>query len=107
EHPRVVGKTDERGAPLVPDYGELTPALCARVIASRLKRWAGRAPDARGALSEELVGRIDARLARLDAKEKGASKPVETIERIPYFCSGCPHNTSTRVPDGSRALAGI
>ncbi|RPH62876.1 MAG: indolepyruvate ferredoxin oxidoreductase family protein, partial [Burkholderiales bacterium] len=107
ERPRIVGKADERGAPLVPDYGELTPALCARVIAARLKRWAGRASDAHGALSDELVARIDARLARLDEKEQGGSKSFETIERIPYFCSGCPHNTSTRVPEGSRALAGI
>ena len=107
ERPRVVGKTDEQGAPLVPDYGEITPASCARLIAARLKRWAGRAPDARGALSDELVARLDAQLARLDAKEHRVAPLPATIERIPYFCSGCPHNTSTRVPEGSRALAGI
>src|SRR5690606_22867265 len=107
ERPRVVGKVDESGAALVPDYGEVSPASCARLIAGRLKRWAGRPDDARGALPAELVARIDAQLARLDAKERGAAKSFETIERIPYFCSGCPHNTSTRVPEGSRALAGI
>ncbi|MFO1300952.1 MAG: indolepyruvate ferredoxin oxidoreductase family protein [Burkholderiaceae bacterium] len=107
ERPRVVGKADERGAALVPDYGEVSPASCARLIAGRLKRWAGRPDDARGALPAELLARIDAQLARLDAKERGAAKSFETIERIPYFCSGCPHNTSTRVPEGSRALAGI
>jgi indolepyruvate ferredoxin oxidoreductase len=107
DRPRVVGKFDERGAALVPDYGEISPALCARLIAGRLKRWAGQPNDARGALPDEFVARIDAQLARLDAKERGASKSFGTIERIPYFCSGCPHNTSTRVPEGSRALAGI
>jgi indolepyruvate ferredoxin oxidoreductase len=106
ERPRVVGKTDERGAALVPDYGELSPAMCARLIAGRLRRWAERPDDARGALPAELLARIDAQLARLDAKQAGAAAP-STIERIPYFCSGCPHNTSTRVPEGSRALAGI
>mgnify|MGYP002073827156 CR=1 FL=1 len=107
ERPRVVGKVDESGAALVPDYGEVSPASCARLIAGRLKRWAGRPDDARGALPAELLARIDAQLARLDAKERAAAKSFETIERIPYFCSGCPHNTSTRVPEGSRALAGI
>jgi len=107
ERPRVVGKADEQGAALVPDYGEVSPALCARLIAGRLKRWAGRAGDARGTFSAELLARIDAQLARLDAKERSPAGSFETIERIPYFCSGCPHNTSTRVPEGSRALAGI
>jgi indolepyruvate ferredoxin oxidoreductase len=106
ERPRVVGKTDEHGAALVPDYGELSPASCARLIAGRLRRWAARPADARGALSAELITRIDAQLARLDAKQTSATAPIAT-ERIPYFCSGCPHNTSTRVPEGSRALAGI
>ncbi len=107
ERPRVVGKFDECGAPLVPDYGEVSPAFCARLIAARLKRRAGQPHAARGALPDGLAARIDAQLARLDAKERGATKSFATIERIPYFCSGCPHNTSTRVPEGSRALAGI
>ncbi|OJX09137.1 MAG: indolepyruvate ferredoxin oxidoreductase [Burkholderiales bacterium 70-64] len=107
ERPRIVGKADERGAPLVPDYGELTPALCARLIAARLARRPEQAADARGALPAAAAARIAARLARLDAKEKAAPVSRPAIERIPYFCSGCPHNTSTRVPEGSRALAGI
>ncbi|MCD6679058.1 MAG: indolepyruvate ferredoxin oxidoreductase family protein [Burkholderiaceae bacterium] len=107
ERPRVVGKTDEDGAALAPDYGELTPAFCARLIGQRLARWSGAADDARGARAEAVRERIDARLAALDARERAPAKRFETIERIPYFCSGCPHNTSTRVPEGSRALAGI
>jgi indolepyruvate ferredoxin oxidoreductase len=107
--PRIVGKRDDRGAPFVPEYGELSPALCARLVASRLIALHARSSDepARGTLDASTRARIEARLALLDAREKAASRRVEILERIPYFCSGCPHNTSTRVPEGSRALAGI
>ena len=50
---------------------------------------------------------IEARLKFLEAKEAALAKPRDKVARIPYFCSGCPHNTSTRVPAGSKALAGI
>ncbi len=50
---------------------------------------------------------IDERLAFLQAKERALETMKPAPLRVPYFCSGCPHNTSTRVPDGSRALAGI
>ncbi|MCC6197561.1 MAG: indolepyruvate ferredoxin oxidoreductase family protein, partial [Burkholderiales bacterium] len=111
QRPRVLGKTDPQGAPLVPETGELSPALCARVIAARLRALAA-APDtssqrARGVVDAEALARAESWLAVLDAKERGPGKVFGTIERIPYFCSGCPHNTSTRVPEGSRALAGI
>ncbi|MGE0385416.1 MAG: indolepyruvate ferredoxin oxidoreductase family protein [Gammaproteobacteria bacterium] len=99
--PRVIGKFDEKGEwalPhgrwLLPAAAELTPAMIARAIAARIARF-------------HTSERIQARLAFLDAKEKAlAGKPV-SIARIPHYCSGCPHNTSTRVPEGSRALAGI
>ncbi len=107
ERPRVVGKTDETEAGLAPDWGELSPAFCARLIAQRLARWRDAPDDARGTRASAAFARIDARLAELDARERAPTKRFETIERIPYFCSGCPHNTSTRVPEGSRALAGI
>ena len=51
--------------------------------------------------------RVAARLAFLEEKEAALAKPNRAIARIPHYCSGCPHNTSTRVPQGSRALAGI
>ncbi len=107
--PRVLGKRDETGAPLVPEYGELSPVSCARWIAARLTRLEAerRGDEARGVLTDDVRARIDARLAAIDAKERGGGRHFETIERIPYFCSGCPHNTSTRVPEGSRAGAGI
>ena len=99
--PRVVGKFDEKGEwgqPhgdwLLPACGELTPAMIARVIAARIGRYV-------------TSDRIKARLAFLEAKERALEKSVIPIQRTPHFCSGCPHNTSTRVPEGSRALAGI
>jgi indolepyruvate ferredoxin oxidoreductase len=111
--PRVIGKFDEKGEwamltkpgrdgrPVVdhgdwllPAAGELTPAMIARVIADRIGRFF-------------TSGRIQARLAFLEAKEKALSDRVFQIDRVPTFCPGCPHNTSTHVPVGSRALAGI
>jgi indolepyruvate ferredoxin oxidoreductase len=100
--PRVLGKQDEKGQQLVPSYGEVSPSMCAQWIAARLAHFA--APEAPSAPTS---ARIAVRLAELASKESRALKTFETIDRIPYFCSGCPHNTSTRVPEGSRALAGI
>ena len=53
------------------------------------------------------VARVSARVAELEAIPGGGDSEPAPMERTPYFCPGCPHNTSTRVPDGSRALAGI
>ncbi len=93
--PRVVGKTDETGAPLVPPAGELTPAIIARAIARRLDRF-------------DRSGRVGERLALLGLIESAAREGgAGAAKRLPYFCSGCPHNTSTLVPDGSLTAAGI
>ena len=97
--PMVIGKTDERGAPLFPSNGELTPGMIARAIGERLHLLS--APDDLRRQIEERLGRREA-IARLAAGNKAAS-----VARVPYFCSGCPHNSSTRVPEGSRAGAGI
>ena len=99
---RIVGKRDESGGPLIPERGELSAAIVARALAARLRR-----PGAPGAEDEELGRRLVQRLARVDQIAEQAGKAASILSRSPYFCSGCPHNTSTRVPDGSRAMAGI
>ncbi|MBM3405812.1 MAG: indolepyruvate ferredoxin oxidoreductase family protein [Betaproteobacteria bacterium] len=107
QRPLVTGKRDERDAPLVPEAGELSPAILARIIAARLRRHTGRLSDAFGESDTEIESRMARRLEEFESRERGMSKLAVPIERIPYFCSGCPHNTSTRVPEGSRANAGI
>jgi len=107
--PQVYGKFDERdnaggewsvprGNWLLPAHYELSPARIARAIAQRLEK---------RALPDAVRARIAARMAIIDAKEREAARPRVVAERKPWFCSGCPHNTSTRVPEGSRAVAGI
>lgn len=94
DRPRVVGEFDDDGNDLVTNLGELTPAMVARAIGSRVLKFYDSAS-------------IRDRLAFLDAKEARLKKAPAAMTRTPYFCSGCPHNTSTRVPDGSVGLAGI
>src|SRR5436190_815711 len=92
ERPRVVGKQDEQGKPLVPANGELDADRIAQIVATRLERRIPRES-------------ITARVALLGAlRERPA--PL-TLARQPYFCSGCPHNRSTVLPEGSIASAGI
>jgi indolepyruvate ferredoxin oxidoreductase len=109
QRPRVFGKFDEKdgaggewsvpmGNWLLPAHYELSPALIAKAIATRLEKFE---------LPSDVRARIEARIAVIQAKEKALAKPRVTAERKPWFCSGCPHNTSTNVPEGSRAMAGI
>jgi indolepyruvate ferredoxin oxidoreductase len=94
--PSVVGKRDESGAMLLPSEGELTPTVVAAALVSRLRRLGHQSPV------------LEQRLARLEAFEHPATAHAPmALQRTPYFCSGCPHNTSTKVPEGSRAMAGI
>jgi indolepyruvate ferredoxin oxidoreductase len=78
---------------------DLSPALIAKAIAARVKKLSG--------LDGDTLARIDARLATIIAKEQAMAVVEIKADRTPWFCSGCPHNTSTRVPEGSRAMAGI
>jgi len=90
---RMVGKHDEAGERLIPWTGELSPRFLAGVLAQRLDPIF---PDLN----------LAKRVAALNPDpERTIVVPGAT--RTPYFCSGCPHNTSTKVPEGSKALAGI
>jgi len=92
--PRVVGEFDEQGRDLVTNLGELTPAMVALAIASRIRRFHRSAT-------------MDERIRWIEEKEASLARPRDIIERVPHYCSGCPHNTSTRVPEGSHAMGGI
>ena len=103
--PHIVGKFDDKGewvAPrgewLLPPKADFSVAQVARVIASRISRLN---------LDQRTRDLIKARLAFLEAKDAVLMKAVTTPFRPAFYCSGCPHNTSTKVPDGSFALAGI
>ncbi|MDN5925817.1 MAG: indolepyruvate ferredoxin oxidoreductase family protein [Hyphomicrobiales bacterium] len=90
---RMIGKNDEAGRPLIPWTGELSPRLLAPIVARRLD-----------AIFPGL-----GLTARAEALAQSAAQIIQVAgaTRTPYFCSGCPHNTSTKVPEGSKALAGI
>ncbi len=85
---------------------DLSPAIIARAIAQRILRLG---------VDSDTQTRIETQLAILNAKESAmqaqdisrAKADLKLADRQPWFCSGCPHNTSTKVPDGSRAMAGI
>lgn len=90
-HPRLAGKVDGHGAPLVPAEGELAPAA----VAEAIRRWLEQC-------APELAATLRPRRA-----EPAPAAPSADLVRLPSFCSGCPHNTSTVVPEGSVALGGI
>ncbi|MEO6102547.1 MAG: indolepyruvate ferredoxin oxidoreductase family protein, partial [Pseudoxanthomonas sp.] len=94
QRPSIVGKYDEAGEWILPSTGELTPATIAGVIGKRIQRF----------FSTES---IEQRLRWMEEKEAEMALPRANFPRVPHYCSGCPHNTSTVVPQGSRALGGI
>lgn len=94
KRPRVIGEFDEHGHDLLPNLSELTPAMVARAIAARIRRFYQ---------SDE----IEKRLQFYEHKERRLAQQQDKIVRMPHYCSGCPHNTSTQVPEGSTALGGI
>lgn len=116
--PNVLGKFDEMEGDtsggewsmpnpsahwLLRPNADLTPALIARAIARRLKKLG---------VPPHVAARMDAHIAVLDARERELADArlrhaSAEADRVPWFCSGCPHNTSTRVPEGSRAVGGI
>ncbi|MBE9399408.1 indolepyruvate ferredoxin oxidoreductase family protein [Pontibacterium sp. N1Y112] len=88
----VVGKKDENGEPLIPYVGELGPNMLARYVADRI--------------TQLLGSDFREQLAEVGVRGSTVCDPGG-VRRLPYFCSGCPHNSSTKVPEGSRAQAGI
>ncbi|MBL8333471.1 MAG: indolepyruvate ferredoxin oxidoreductase family protein, partial [Rubrivivax sp.] len=91
--PRIVGKTDAAGAPLVTALGELRPSRLIELLAAWLARHDG-ALDRHAHVRDFTVPEL-------------LSNTADGVKRQPYFCAGCPHNTSTKVPEGSHARAGI
>lgn len=111
QRPRILGKYEGQGKwqqPgnwLLSSVGELSPPKIAAVLWDRISRFHD---------DREVDARLSCILERERARERAKNQPplvgsdgLMTKGRLPYYCSGCPHNTSTKVPEGSRALAGI
>jgi indolepyruvate ferredoxin oxidoreductase len=96
--PRIVGKMDEHDKRFLPFAEELSVASLASSLTERLLRLN---------LNPEIASMLRAKADWFNGRQASQMQAVAPITRTPYFCSGCPHNTSTKVPEGSRAFAGI
>ncbi|MCB1954015.1 MAG: 2-oxoacid ferredoxin oxidoreductase, partial [Rhodocyclaceae bacterium] len=92
ERPRVLGKCDDAGRPLLPAHGELSAELIARALLARLP----------------ALTSLPSAAARDRLLNRPKTIPIAlSTSRLPYFCSGCPHNTSLKAPDDAVVGAGI
>ncbi|SDS01957.1 indolepyruvate ferredoxin oxidoreductase family protein [Bradyrhizobium canariense] len=96
--PRIVGKMDDHDKRFLPFAEELSVASLASSLTERLLRLN---------LNPEIAAMLRAKADWFNGRQASQMQAVAPITRTPYFCSGCPHNTSTKVPEGSRAFAGI
>lgn len=96
--PRIVGKMDDHDKRFLPFAEELSVASLASSLTERLLRLN---------LNPEIAAQLRAKADWFNGRQATQMQAVAPITRTPYFCSGCPHNTSTKVPEGSRAFAGI
>ncbi len=96
--PRIIGKFDHHDQHVLSLNEELTVGTVARAIADRLLNFE---------MDLSLKEKIEAKLHWLEERNEFKKNHIAPLDRLPYYCSGCPHNTSTRVPEGSRAMAGI
>jgi indolepyruvate ferredoxin oxidoreductase len=96
--PRIVGKMDDHDKRFLTFAAELSVSSLASSLTERLLQLN---------LNPEIAQMLRAKADWFNGREATQMQPVSPISRTPYFCSGCPHNTSTKVPEGSRAFAGI
>jgi indolepyruvate ferredoxin oxidoreductase len=93
--PSIVGKTDDTGKPLVPEAGGTDARIAADVLLQRIRRLLGDDAQERIRVPRQSLG-----LVSLRSEEK------PELRRLAGFCAGCPHNTSTKLPDGTVAIGG-
>ncbi len=94
QQPVVVGKRDQQGNRMVPAHGEVNPTMIARILAGQLAGLPGLAD-------------LDACVAGIMARETAPNAEHSDLNRVPFFCAGCPHNTGLRAPKGSRVFGGV
>ena len=96
--PRIVGKMDDHDKRFLTFAAELSVSSLAVSLTERLLRLN---------LNPEIADMLRAKADWFNGREASQVQAIAPVTRTPYFCSGCPHNTSTKVPEGSRAMAGI
>ena len=98
QRPRIVGKFDEQDRPFLSLSAGLNVSIVARAIADRLLKLD---------LPDDLAAQVTLKLEVLERLQSKGQEHTAPVARLPHYCAGCPHNTSTRVPEGSKAMAGI